>query len=88
MHVCVLAVSASCDHMNEARQPPLSMEFSRQEYCSGLPFPTPCDLPDLGLKPVTPALAGGFFIFSKDAVTFQCKSKNLVNAVQLLKASL
>ena len=30
-----------------ARQAPLSMEFSRQEYWSGLPFPTPGDLPDL-----------------------------------------
>ena len=39
----------------------LSMEFSRQEYWSGLPFPTPEDLPDLGIKPVSPALAGRFF---------------------------
>ena len=42
----------------------LSMEFSRQEYWSGLPFPSPGDLPDLGIKPVflaSPALAGGFF---------------------------
>ena len=46
------------------RQAPLSMEFSRQEYRSGLPFPTPRDLPDSGIKPaslVSPALAGGFF---------------------------
>ena len=27
------------------------MEFSRQEYCSGLPFPSPEDLPDLGIEP-------------------------------------
>jgi len=32
------------------------MEFSRQEYCSGLPFPSPRDLPDPGIKPVSPAL--------------------------------
>ena len=32
------------------------MEFSRQEYWSGLPFPSPGDLPDLGIKPVAPAL--------------------------------
>ena len=37
------------------------MEFSRQEYWSGLPFPTPGDLPDLGINPESPALAGGFF---------------------------
>ena len=37
------------------------MGFSRQEYWSGLPFPSPGDLPDSGIKPVSPALAGGFF---------------------------
>ena len=44
-------------------QAPLSMEFSRHEYWSGLPF-SPGDLPDLGIEPaslVSPALAGGFF---------------------------
>ena len=37
------------------------MGFSRQEYWSGLPFPTPEDLPDPGIEPASPALAGGFF---------------------------
>ena len=44
-----------------ARQAPLSMGFSRQEYWSGLPFPSPGDLPDPGIEPVYPALVGGFF---------------------------
>ena len=47
------------------RQAPVSMEFSRQEYWSGLPFPTPGDLPDSGIEYVSlvsPVLAGGFFI--------------------------
>ena len=35
---------------------PLSMEFSRQEYWSGLPFPSPGDLPDPGIEPGSPAL--------------------------------
>ena len=39
-----------------ARQAPLSMEFSRQEYWSGLPFPSPGDLPDPGIEPSSPAL--------------------------------
>ena len=39
-----------------ACQASLSMEFSRQEYWSALPFPAPGDLPDLGLKPLSPAL--------------------------------
>ena len=43
------------------RQAPLSMEFPGQEYCSGLPFPSPADLPHPGIKPLSPALAGGFF---------------------------
>ena len=39
-----------------ACQAPLSMEFSRQEYWSGLPVPSPEDLPDPGIKPKSPAL--------------------------------
>ena len=44
-----------------AHQAPLSMGFPRQEYWSGLSFPSPEDLPDPGIKTVSPALAGGFF---------------------------
>ena len=40
---------------------PLPMGFPRQEYWSGLPFPSPGDLPDPGIEPMSPALAGGFF---------------------------
>ena len=36
--------------------------FPRQEHWSGLPFPSPGDLPDQGIEPVSPALVGGFFI--------------------------
>ena len=39
-----------------AHQAPPSMGFSRQEYWSGLPFPSPGDLPDPGIKPSYPAL--------------------------------
>ena len=39
-----------------AHQPPPSMEFSRQEYWSGLPFPSPGDLPDPGIEPRSPEL--------------------------------
>ena len=39
-----------------AHQAPLSMGFSRQEYWNGLPFPSPGDLPDMGIKPVSSAL--------------------------------
>ena len=49
---------------------PLSLEFSRQEYWNGLPFPTPEDCPDPGIKLTSlasPALAGGFFTTAPSA---------------------
>ena len=44
-----------------ACQAPLSMEFSRQEHWSGLPFPVPGNLPDPEIELMSPALAGRFF---------------------------
>ena len=44
-----------------ARQTPLSTGFPRQGYWSGSPFPSPGDLPDPGMEPVSPEVAGGFF---------------------------
>ena len=41
-----------------ARQAPLSMGFSRQEYWNGLPFPYPKDLPAQGIEPRSPGLQG------------------------------
>ena len=66
-HVCVYACACAqlcptlCDTMDSASLP---MEFSRQEYWSGLPFPPPGDLPSPGMEPaslVSPALVGRFF---------------------------
>ena len=45
----------------DCRLAPLSMELSRQEYWSGLPFPSPGDCPNPGIEPVSLALAGIFF---------------------------
>ena len=65
MYVCVHARSIMSDSFETlwtvACQAPLSMEFSRPEYWRGLPFPSPGDLPDPGIEPKSPALAGGFF---------------------------
>ena len=47
-----------------ACQAPLSKGFSRQEYWDGLPCPPPGSLPNSGIKPRSPALAGGFFTTS------------------------
>ena len=43
------------------QQAPLSIGFPRQEYWNGLPFPSPEDLLNPGIKPTSPALAGGFY---------------------------
>ena len=62
--VCVLVAQLCptlCESMDFAHQSSLSMEFSRQEYWSGLPFPSPGNLADPGIEPefpVSPALAG------------------------------
>ena len=57
--VCVMSLQSCltlCDPMDYiAHQAPLSMGFSRQEYRSGLPFPSPGDLPHPGIKPTLPA---------------------------------
>ena len=65
--VCVYVfshVQLSVTPWTVTHQAPLSIEFSRQEYWNGLPFPPPGDLPDSGIKPaslVSLALAGRFF---------------------------
>ena len=46
----------------EAHQAPLSMEFPRQEYWSGLPFPSPGGLSDPGIEPGSPALQADYLL--------------------------
>ena len=52
-----------------ACQAPLSMEFCRQEYSSGLPFPSPGDLPDPEIKPGSLALQAGTTLKSPEDST-------------------
>ena len=62
MHACMLShVWLFETSWTVARQAPLSMGFPRQEYWSGLPFPSPEDLPDPGTEPTCLALTGGLF---------------------------
>ena len=61
MHAYSVMSNSFATPWTVAHQAPLSMGFSRQEYWSGLPFPSPGDLPDTGIKPVSPALVGRFF---------------------------
>ena len=61
--VCAQLCQTLCDPMAVACQAPLSVKFPRQEYWSGLPFPTAGDLLDPGIElasPVSPALASIF----------------------------
>ena len=54
---CVLSrVRLFVNPQTVACQAPLSMGFSKQEYWSGLPFPSPEELPDPGIEPASPAL--------------------------------
>ena len=62
MNASVMSVSATLWIV--AHQAPLSRGSSRQEYWSGLPFPSPGDLPDPGIELKSPGLAGGFFTTS------------------------
>ena len=66
MQVCCVRVQSCPTLMTPltiARQAPLSMGFSRQNW-SGLPFPSLGDLPNPGMELAPPALAGGFFAMS------------------------
>ena len=52
-------------------QAPLSMGFSRQEYWSGLSFPSPGDLPDPGIEPGSPALQADTLISEPPGKTYE-----------------
>ena len=54
-----------CPSWTVTHQAPLSMEFSRQEYWSWLPFPSPGNLPDPGIEPRSPAFTGRFFFTTR-----------------------
>ena len=59
------------------RQAPLSMGLSRQEYWNGLPFTSPVDFSDTGMKPTFAAMAGTFFTTeaSGKPITFHISPK-------------
>ena len=62
-----------CDPWTLAHQAPLSMGFSGQKYWSGLPFPSPGDLPDPGIEPRSPTLQA-------DALTSAPPGKSPINS--------
>ena len=74
-------------HVRLARQAPLSMGFSRQEYWNGLPCSPPGDLPNSVMEPtslLSPVLAGGFFIVWATRESF-CLEGTLNDLTNLLK---
>ena len=82
--MCVLSrsvVSNSASPWTVAHQAPLSMGFSRQEYWSGLPFPSPEDLPDPGIEPGSPALQA-------NSLSYELQGNSLNNVYILVKYEL
>ena len=73
--VCFHSVDQSCPTLwppwTVVHQAALSMGFSRQESWSRLPFPSPGELPDPGMEPETPVLAGKFFTTESPEKTFK-----------------
>ena len=67
-------------------QDPLSMEFSRQDYWSGQPVPSPGDLPNPGIKPRSPALQGDSLSFEPPGKPLKCLCKH--KRCQIYKAIL
>ena len=69
-----------------AHQVPLSMEFSRQEYWSGLPCPPPRDVPNPGIQPMSlMLLAGGFFTNSATWEAIFCLTPIQILTVKTIK---
>ena len=74
MLACVLVTQSCltlCDPLNCSPKAPLVMGFSKQEYWSGSPFPSPGDLPNPGIEPtslMSPSWTDGFFTTSAPSV--------------------
>ena len=70
---------------------PMSMGFPTQEYWSGLPLPSPVDLPDPGIEHESNALAGGFFATESRGVSVLqslLHIKTKVNSLRTLESSM
>ena len=66
-----------------AYQAPWSMGFSRQEYCSGLPFPYVRDLPDPGIEPTSPALQADALLSEPPGKLGDMKGHSLVHTLSI-----
>ena len=88
MRACMLNCSVMCNSVTPwavVCQAPLSLEFSRQEYWGGLPFPSPVDLPNPGIEPTSLksyALVCRFFIIS---ATWEASFKGRAKQMEMWK---
>ena len=74
--------------MTVTHQAPLSMRFPRQEYWCELPFPSPGNLPDPGIEPVSPALTGRFFTTEPPGKPLALSMSQLMSHLFLASASI
>ena len=82
-HIFLLLFTHSWTPWTVARQAPLSMGFSRQEHWSGLPFPSPGDLPDSGIQPASPILQVDSLPLSQTMYELLRKEKGLFKSWKL-----
>ena len=61
-----------------AHQAPLSLEFSRQEYWSGKPFPSPGNLPNPRIEPKSPSLQVDYLLSESPIVIYYCQLKSIL----------
>ena len=94
LHACMLrhsVVSNSLQlHGLQPAQTPLSMEFPRQEYWSGLPFPSPGDPPNPGIEPmspVSPPLAGRFFTTKPPGKSLRQMNRSKTSVITYIQGS-
>ena len=90
--VCVCVCLLSCIQLcatprTVTHQAPLSMGFPRQQHWSGLPFPLSGDLPDSGIEPRSPAMAGGFLTTEPDPGSFTLAERTFEMGSWLSRAS-
>ena len=78
---CCCLITKSCLTLLQPHRLQLAMGFPRQEYWNGLPFSSPRDLPDPGILPMSPALAGGFFTTEPPGKTCMVSYRVLINIV-------
>ena len=79
---CSVMSNSSAISWTIAHQAHLSMVFPRQEYWSGLPFPYPGDLPNPGIEPTSPALAGRFFTVEPSGNPFWNNTTHLIERLE------